>query len=155
MNIHILIETYKKIPKSNIVIISNWNISEYGRKLYAKNINRFKNIILLNAIYDSNELDTIRINSNLYIHTHSLCGTAPSLVEAMSSKLPVICYDVPANRFTTENKAFYFKDVSSLTYLLNKLNNNLIDEIKNNMSEIATRRYTWERIAKMYQALLT
>ena len=155
MNIHLLIEAYKKVSKKHIVIISNWHISEYGRKLYYENANKYDNIILLKAIYDSNELDTIRSNSSLYIHTHSLCGTAPSLVEAMSLNLPVISFDVPTNRYTTENKTMFFKDVSSLIQLLNELNTEKLSEIKNKMSEIAERRYIWRRISGIYQNYLT
>ena len=90
MNIHLLIEAYKEVPEKRIVIISNWHISEYGQRLFDENANKYDNIILLKAIYDSKELDTIRSHTSLYIHTHSLCGTAPSLVEAMSLNIPII-----------------------------------------------------------------
>ena len=155
MNIHMLIEAYKKVPKKRIVIISNWHISEYGKKLYSENANKYDNIILLKAIYNSKELDTIRSNTSLYIHTHSLCGTAPSLVEAMSLNLPIISYDVPTNRFTTENKTIFFKDTNSLIKILNELNNEKLSEIKNKMSEISKRRYMWKRISEIYQEHLT
>ena len=146
MNIHLLIEVFKKLKKKKIVIISNWYISEYGQKLYKKNVNKYDNIILLNAIYEPEELDTIRSNTNLYIHTHSLCGTAPSLVEAMSLNIPVISFDVPANRHTTENKTLYFKDVKTLYQILNNLNKKKLLDIKNKMFEISRKRYIWERI---------
>jgi glycosyltransferase involved in cell wall biosynthesis len=155
MNIHMLIEAYKKVPTKRVVIISNWHISEYGKKLYSENANKYDNIILLKAIYNSKELDTIRCNTSLYIHTHSLCGTAPSLVEAMSLNLPIISYDVPTNRFTTENKTLFFKDTTSLIQILNELNNEKLSMIKNKMSEISKRRYMWKRISKIYQEHLT
>jgi glycosyltransferase involved in cell wall biosynthesis len=151
MNIHLLIEAYKEVPEKRIVIISNWHISEYGQKLYDENANKYDNIILLKAMYDSKALDTIRSNTSLYIHTHSLCGTAPSLVEAMSLNLPVISFDVPTNRFTTENKSMYFKDVATLIKILDVLNSEKAAVIKNNMFEISKRRYTWKRVSKIYQ----
>jgi glycosyltransferase involved in cell wall biosynthesis len=151
MNIHLLIEGYKKISKKKIVIISNWHISEYGQKLFDENVDKYDNIILLKAIYDSKELDTIRSNTSLYIHTHSLCGTAPSLVEAMSLNIPVISFDVPTNRYTTENKTLFFKDVSSLIQILKDLDIEKLLEIKNQMFDISKRRYVWKRISKIYQ----
>ena len=151
MNIHLLIQAYKKVPEKKIVIISNWYISEYGRKLYNENADKYDNIILLNAIYDSKELDVIRSNTSLYIHTHSLCGTAPSLVEAMSLNIPVICFDVPTNRFTTENKTLFFKDISSLVQILKDLDIKKLLDIKNKIFEISKRRYVWKRISKIYQ----
>ena len=155
MNIHLLIEAFKKVPEKRIVIISNWHISEYGQNLYDENVDKYDNIILLKAIYDSKELDTIRSHTSLYIHTHSLCGTAPSLVEAMSLNIPIISFDVPTNRFTTENKTLFFKDVSSLIQILNELNSEKLLEIKNKMSEIAKRRYIWRRISGIYKNNLT
>lgn len=151
MNIHLLIEAFIKVPEKRIVIISNWHISKYGQKLYEKNVGKYDNIILLKAIYDSKELDTIRTHASLYIHTHSLCGTAPSLVEAMSLEIPVISFDVPTNRFTTENKTLFFKDVTSLIQILKDLSNEKLLEIKNQMFEISKRRYVWKRISKIYQ----
>jgi len=151
MNIHLLIEAYKEVPEKRIVIISNWHISEYGQNLYDENADKYDNIILLKAIYDSKELDTIRSHTSLYIHTHSLCGTAPSLVEAMSLNIPIISFDVPTNRFTTENKTLFFKDVSSLIQILKVLDIEKLLEIKSQMFEISKRRYIWKRISKIYQ----
>lgn len=151
MNIHLLIEAYKKVSDKRIVIISNWHFSEYGQKLFDENADKYDNIILLNAIYDSKELDIIRSNTSLYIHTHSLCGTAPSLVEAMSLNIPVISFDVPTNRFTTEDKTLFFKDVSSLIIILKNLDLEMLLKIKNQMFKISKKRYVWSRISKIYQ----
>lgn len=151
MNIHLLIDAFKVLPQKRIVIISNWSISQYGRNLYKNYSNKFDNIILLKGIYDAQELDTIRSNASLYIHTHSLCGTAPSLVEAMSLNIPVISYDTPTNRLTTENNTFFFSDLISLKRILNKIDTNLLIQIKQNMFEISKRRYTWSRISDIYK----
>ncbi len=151
MNIHVLLEAYKMIPNRNLVVISNWEISEYGINLKEKFKNEFSNIHLIDAIYDLQELNTIRSNASLYYHTHSLCGTAPSLVEAMYIGLPVFCYDVPTNRSSTENKSYYFTDYNSLVDLLNNLNDDDVNNLALSMKEIADRRYTWQRITSIYR----
>lgn len=151
MNIHIVLSAYEKSPNRNIVIISNWQISEYGINLKKKYLNQFPNIILLDAIYNLKELNAIRSNCSLYIHTHSLCGTAPSLTEAMSLKLPVISFDVPTNRASTENKTLYFKSWEELEVLLGKMSNDEIKGIRDELYEIANRRYTWRRIVGLYK----
>ena len=46
----------------------------------------------------------------VYIHSHTFCGTAPSLVEAMSLALPIVAFSVATNYKTTEEKALYFSD---------------------------------------------
>lgn len=155
MNIHLLIEAFKKVPNQKVVIVSNWNISDYGVNLYNDNYNKYGNIILLKAIYEPRELNIIRSNAKAYIHSHSLCGTAPSLVEAMSLGLPVFAFDVQTNRFTTENKAKYFKNSSELVKILNDISNSELLKIKNRMLDIANRRYTWKRITNLYQDCLS
>ena len=154
MNIDIIIDAYIKTPSRNIVIISNWHISDYGKKLFDEYYNKYSNIILQNAIFDIKILNMIRSNCSLYIHSHSLCGTAPSLVEAMYLRLPIISFDVPTNRNTTENKAKYFSDSNSLVKILKKLNNSELKIISKNMYTIASRRYYWKRITKVYKNLL-
>lgn len=151
MNIHLVIDTYKSLSKRTVVIISNWHISEYGQKLYSENLNKYSNIILLQAIYEPNVLNVIRANCKIYLHTHSLCGTAPSLVEAMSLNLPIVAFDVPANRATSEEKALFFSDVPSLISILQSVEKDDLDINRRNMSEIAAKRYTWSRISDIYR----
>jgi len=151
MNIHILIDAYKEIPGRNLVVVSNWEISDYGIQLKAKNKNKYPNIFLQDAVYNLNELNAIRSNGTIYFHTHSLCGTAPSLTEAMSLGLPVLCFDVNTNRATTEEKSMYFKDSHSLIEILSNLDETTIKKLGNALKEIAQRRYTWQRIVMLYR----
>lgn len=151
MNIHMVIDAYKQVPERSVVIVSNWQKSEYGQKLYWENAGKYENIILLNAIYDQKELNTIRSNAELYLHTHSMCGTAPSLVEAMYLGLPVICYKVPTNLETTENKSIYFESVPELVKILRDLDDTMLNRLKLDLSEIAKRRYNWKRISAIYK----
>lgn len=151
MNIHMVIDAYKQVPERKVVIISNWQKSEYGQKLYAENFGKYENIILQNAIYNQKELNTIRSNASLYLHTHSMCGTAPSLVEAMYLGLPVVCFKVPTNIETTEHQSIYFESVPELVNILKKLDGETIKSLKTNLHEIAMRRYVWKRISNIYK----
>lgn len=151
MNIHIVIDAYKQTRDRKVVIVSNWQKSEYGQKLYAENANKYDNIILLNAIYNQKELNTIRSNASLYLHTHSMCGTAPSLVEAMYLNLPVICFKVPTNLETTEGKSIYFESVLELVEILKGLDDEKLSKLKADLNEIALRRYNWKRISDIYK----
>lgn len=151
MNIHMVIEAYKQVNERKVVIVSNWQKSGYGQKLYAENVGKYPNIILLNAIYNQKELNTIRSNAALYLHTHSMCGTAPSLVEAMYLGLPVICFKVPTNLETTEHKSIYFDSVQELVDVLKSLEDSSLEKLKADLHEIALRRYTWRRISQIYK----
>lgn len=151
-NLHVILDAYAKFPERKLVLISNYDKFEYGRKL-KKQYAGYPNLFLQDAIYDQDELDVIRSNAQLYIHSHSFCGTAPSLVEAMSLELPVIAFDSPTNHFTTEDETFYFKNSDELLKILKSLNNDEISNIKTKMKNIAKRKYTWQRISNAYAEL--
>ncbi|MEJ1222840.1 DUF1972 domain-containing protein [Sediminicola sp. 1XM1-17] len=153
-NLHLVLEAYINIPNRNLVLISNYAKFEYGRKLKEK-YSGYDNIIMQDAIYDLNELDVIRSNAKVYIHSHSFCGTAPSLVEAMSLKLPIVAYNVPTNRFTTEDKALLFSNEHELSNIIQQLSKEKENELSCKVKEIATRRYTWKRISDNYARLFT
>lgn len=150
MNIHMVIDAYRQVPERKVVIVSNWQKTEYGQKLFSEHSDKYPNVILLNAIYNQEELNVVRSNATLYLHTHSMCGTAPSLVEAMYLGLPVICFNVPTNLETTEHKSIYFESVFELVDILKALDKTTLSRLKADMSEIAMRRYQWKRISGIY-----
>lgn len=151
-NVEMILNCFSKL-KMNVVIIGNWNVSEYGKNL--KNIFKiFHNIIMLDAIYDQQVLDQIRSNAFIYIHGHSVGGTNPSLVEAMSLSLPILAYDINFNRFTTDNSCLYFKNEKELYSLITKLNKNLISKVSTRMKQIANSKFKWKKIARQYSALI-
>lgn len=152
-NIHIVLEAFEKYSKHKIVLVSNWQISQYGINLKEKYKNH-PNIILLDAIYDKDELDYVRGNAQIYIHSHSRCGTAPSLVEAMSLGKSIVSFDVPTNRETTQNKAYYFSDSQSLINLLNELTDEKTDWNMKKMKQIALNEYRWETISNQYKEII-
>ena len=148
-NVHIILEAFEK-AKKKIVFIGNWNKSEFGRRL-AEKYKDSEYVRITPAVYDLNVLNVIRSNCSVYLHGHSAGGTNPSLVEAMFFGMPLIAYDVVYNRESTENKARYFKTAEQLVNILN----GPVDAYANgqDMLEIAQRRYTWQTIARQYEAL--
>lgn len=152
-NLDMILEAFSKID-FKIIIIGNWNNSEYGKNL--RNIYlKYRNLILLDPIYEQEILDELRGNCALYIHGHSVGGTNPSLVEAMSLKLCCIVYNVSYNVETTENKALYFSNSNELSNLINLYKSGSIDsdEYGNNLYEIAKKRYVWSIIVEKYRKL--
>ncbi len=149
-NIHNILEAFSKTDKS-LVMVGNWNKSEYGitqKEKYSK----FQNIHLLDPIYESHTINWIRSNASLYIHGHSAGGTNPSLVEAMNLALPIYAFDCVYNRETTQNECLYWKDSNELFELLKDDTKNL-SEIASKMGRLGKELYSWQGIANQYNSL--
>ncbi|NQU88632.1 MAG: glycosyltransferase, partial [Mariniphaga sp.] len=151
-NLHLVLQAFETFNKFKLVLISNWNVSAYGKALWEKYQNN-TNIILLDAIYNQQELNYIRGNAWIYIHTHSRCGTAPSLIEAMCLNLPVISFDVKPNRETTANNAIYFDSPESLFHTLESLTEKNLNENRANMIALAKQEFQWSKISDEYAQL--
>jgi len=146
-NIVLILEAFEK-SEERIKFIGNWQNSDFGRKLKEK-YTSFKNIELIEPIYDVDKLFELRASCKGYIHGHSAGGTNPSLVEMMHFGVNTLCFDCDYNRESTEHLAHYFKDVRTLR-------EHLDCTFRDNgsvMSEIACRRYTWDIIRKKYEDL--
>ncbi|GHT09245.1 rhamnosyltransferase [Bacteroidia bacterium] len=151
-NLHIVLNAFKDIPEKRLVMVSNWNISLYGTELKKEYYNKYPNIILLDAVYEISEINAIRGCAKAYIHSHSYCGTSPSLVEAMCLGLPIFSYDVPTNRETTKGKAYFFKSSEDLKNSILDGGNSL-KECSENMKVISENEYTWSKISAQYAEL--
>ncbi len=148
-NVHVILEAFSSFDKE-IVMVGNWQKSDYGKEIKER-YSKFKNIHLLEAIYDSHEINWIRSNAALYVHGHSAGGTNPSLVEAMNFGLPILAFDCVYNRATTEEKCLYWKTSEDIRTIIQKTPD--FTSIANMMKESGVRLYTWENIAKQYNSL--
>lgn len=152
-NVHMAVEAFAEHAVESLVMVGNWNNSEYGRAL-RKKYSLYANLYLLDPIYDLGKLKTLRSGAWCYVHGHSAGGTNPSLVEAMHFGRPVLAFDCDFNRSTTENKALFFEDADSLIKLVKGLDGAMIQQVGDAMSEIAVRRYMWRVVAEEYFNLL-
>lgn len=151
-NIHMILKALSKNENLTFVIIGNWEASSYGKNLKYK-YSKYKNIKILDPIYDQNILNQIRSNCYIYLHGHSAGGTNPSLVEAMALALPIFAYGINYNKETTDGKAKYFNSSIELIKLLDKIDEDVLDTISKDMKEIADRKYTWKTISEKYSEL--
>ncbi len=152
-NVHTILKAFAELPNNPLVIVGNWNNSEYGQEL-KRAYSQFHNLILLDPIYDQKALDLLRSNCSIYIHGHSAGGTNPSLVEAMYLGLPVVAFDVVYNRATMKDQGVYFKDTADLKALIKSLSEEDLKVLAADMSRLALEFYTWEVIAEKYDLLI-
>lgn len=152
-NIHVVLEAFSEIKKASLVIVGNWNNSDYG-KLLKQKYGNVENITLFDPIYNQPVLDQLRCKCKCYIHGHSAGGTNPSLIEAMYLGLPIVAFSVIYNKETTEFKAKYFQNKTDLKNIIERLSVKEVQQVGIDMLEIARRRYTWPIIAKRYTDLM-
>jgi len=152
-NVHVIVEAFSAQEEIALVLVGNWENSDYGCDLRNK-YRECDNLYLLDPIYDLGKLKALRSKAAVYLHGHSAGGTNPSLVEAMHFGVPIIAFDCDFNRSTTENKALYFSDLQSLLNTVAALDEIISNMVGQDMVEIAQRRYTWDRVAEEYFALL-
>ncbi|WP_333568214.1 DUF1972 domain-containing protein [Sphingorhabdus sp.] len=149
-NVHIILEAFSADPKlPSLLAVGNWNASDYGRGLR----NRFSKcprIHMIDPVFERDRLHELRSNAALYVHGHSAGGTNPSLVEMMWLGCPVFAFDCHYNRYTTEDKAFYFTTAQDLCSQVMNLDKSLWKSNCASMRAVARRRYRWAAIGKQY-----
>ncbi len=157
-NYELIINDYinSKIDK-DLIIISNISGSNYYNELINKtDCLSDKRIHFIDGVYDPIELAVIRKNAYLYIHRHSVGGTNPSLIEALSLTDVNVLYDVCFNRDVGLDSCLYFKNNNDLTNILN--NNKKIDNDRKKMGDKAKKivndNFTWDIIVNKYKKLL-
>ena len=134
------------------LVIGKHNTS-YGNFLKQK-FKRDKRVRFLGGIYDINKLNNLRYFSNIYFHGHSVGGTNPSLLEAMSSNALIMANDNIFNKSILGANAFYFKSAEDIQKRMNisKLNHKeFLSENKKKVKDI----YSWSRVNRQYETFLS
>ncbi len=153
-NIHIILEAFRNFNSLNLVIVGNWNHSDYSRAL-RDDYSAYSNIFLIDPIYEQKKLNAIRSNCYIYLHGHSAGGTNPSLVEAMYLKLPIISFDINYNRETTKNRALYFSNENDLVKTIKSVSKDDLKKVAIDMFNIAIREYTWDKVSNRYSNVMS
>lgn len=141
-----LIETFVETDQT-LVLISNFSNSDYGKDILAQH-SSYKNIYLIDGLYEKPRLDAIRRSCFCYIHTQTLCGSAPSLIEMIVCEKPILSIDLPQNRFTLNSECQYFQSYEELR---TRICSPGFDP--DQPSSDLVNRYNWRTIALEYEAL--
>ena len=151
-NLDLIIASFEFCRDLDLVIVGNWNNSEYGIGLRGK-FAHLSHVHLLDPIYDHSILNQMRAACYVYIHGHSAGGTNPSLVEAMSLGLPILAYGCVFNRETTCDQAVFFNSSDELVCVLKDVTDEQLTEIGSKMKRLADQLYTWNKISSDYAQL--
>ena len=151
-NLHMVLEAFAAMPDKKLVLVSNFKVSRYGQDLFEK-YKSYDNLILIPGIYDQRELNAVRSNALAYIHSHSRCGTPPSLCEAMNLGLPIISFDVEVNHEVTADKAVFFSSSDELKAVVGRLSGAELDKLAAASYSRALQELTWDHIWSQYKEL--
>lgn len=123
--------------------------NKYGQ--YIKQKFKDDRIIYLGYISGIEKLDALRKNSNLYFHGHTVGGTNPSLLEAMSSHALICAHDNEFNKTILGKDAFYFSCKKCIIPLLNQDEINETDIFISNNLEKIKQKYSWYKVISDYE----
>lgn len=147
-NLDMILNAFSKTD-SHFILVGNFENSDYGISLRKKFVS-YRNIHLLDPIYDQHTLNAYRANAGVYIHGHSVGGTNPSLIEAMYLGLNIFSFDVKYNRETTNGLASFFKNEEELLNLISQFQEGSIVDYGKKAKKFAHSSYTWKRIMDQY-----
>ncbi|MQB61879.1 beta 1-4 rhamnosyltransferase Cps2T [Limosilactobacillus reuteri] len=151
----IIAEFMKSTVKKDLVLITNVEHNKFYDELKKKTgFNKDPRIKFVGTVYDGDLLKYIRENAFGYLHGHSVGGTNPSLLEALSSTNLNLLYDVGFNREVGENSVLYWtKEKGSLKKLLDSTESMDIDNIRKlgiNAKNRIVNAYSWKYITEKY-----
>ncbi|MBT8257470.1 MAG: DUF1972 domain-containing protein [Bacteroidia bacterium] len=138
--------------KTPFLVIGKNDVNPFGRYLTDK----FKNshIRFCGGIYNLEHLNNLRYYSNLYFHGHSVGGTNPSLLEAMSSNAFIVANDNVFNKSILKNNALYFKSKSDVSNIIENTQKSDHPEFLVNNTKSIQNNYNWELINTKYLSYL-
>ncbi len=111
-NVEMVIQGHINCLTSNQLIVVGGLKTPHAKYLLSTYVN--EKIIFVGGIYNREQLDALRYESELYFHGHSCGGTNPSLLEAMGSNTLICAHDNIFNKSILSENAFYFKSVGDV-----------------------------------------
>lgn len=154
----------KEFMKSNVnmdlVLVTNIEHNAFFNYLKkATNFNKDSRIKFVGTVYNNELLKYIREHAFGYIHGHSVGGTNPSLLQALSSTKLNLLFNVGFNKEVAQNTALYWdKKRGTLSNLLNhsvKLTEEEIEKLGNASHKRIKEKYNWQLITQKYNDCFT
>lgn len=156
----ILKEFLKSNTKKDFVIISNIDKEyKFYNKLKKKlHFDKDRRIKFVGTTYDKDILAYIRQNAFAYFNGHTVGGTNPGLLEAMSTTGFVLARDCVFSREVCGDCAMYFDDSESncLSNVIKKaeaMDAESVEKMKISAKDRMRKMYNWSDITAKYERL--
>jgi glycosyltransferase involved in cell wall biosynthesis len=149
-NIEIILDGLGKRNDSKKILVIGNTENSFGKKMKEKFANNTR-VIFPGTIYDRAMLDTLRTNCCVYFHGHSVGGTNPSLLEAMSCGALICAHKNEFNRAVLGEDAYWFSNASDIAEM--EIDNSVKPSMVNaNLVRIKSN-HSWEKIIGQYEHL--
>ena len=157
-NIHLIVEAYREAKtQMPLVLVGDFSTSDFAMRIreMVSSSPRRSGIIFTGSIFNQPLLAMLRCHSAAYIHGHSVGGTNPSLLEAMSCGNLIIAHDNPFNREVVGEAALYFRSSGDLSQTLDRLNakSSELEDLGRMAKLRAQQKYRWEDVVLAYDKL--
>lgn len=116
-NTELIVKAFEAASNNqHLYIIGKQN--NYFNKKILPIINSCKNITYLGPIYDKQKLFDTCSKFEYYVHGHSVGGTNPTLIEAISLNKKIISFKTFFNKEVLGQNGLYFKNLAELNKIL-------------------------------------
>ncbi len=135
------------------VLVANFSHSRRGRKILAS-YDGHPVIQLIDQLYDTVKLNTLRHHCRAYFHGHSSGGTNPSLLEAMACQALIIAHKNVFNQYILGKDALFFQDINEIHAAVESIEKNAVDKKnmrQNNLLKVQ-KYYSWEHVLSEYES---
>lgn len=154
-----IIELFEAIPKISsyipVVIVGS---SGYGGELEekAKVLSSSINVEWLGHVSDDAYLASLWSNCSIYIHGHSVGGTNPALLQAMSYGARILARDTEYNREVLEDTGSYF--VPSIDSIIESVREMILTKQSASEKQKVIKRvethFSWNMVCEAYEKSL-
>lgn len=160
-NLEILFKTLSRLDDILLVLVGNKNEENHGLKYYNYLTRKYYNHLSKVKFVDELPNDEILYYLNaadIFVFPSIFEGSPNSVWEAMGSKRPVVCFDIPPHREIIKNKqtGFLFKTEDELVNYIKLLQNNkkLRDQIGNNAKQEMVKLHNINQTKNAYIKIL-
>lgn len=135
------------------LVIGNPN-NKFGKHLTGK-YHKDERVQFLGGLFDQEVVHSLRANTALYFHGHSVGGTNPSLLEAMASGALIAAHDNVFNKTVLGGEALYFNDSTEVKNLVEQepCSRQKAAFTEKNRQKIE-QQYNWEIIIDSYEEFI-
>ena len=151
-NITTILDGYCSAKSSNpFLVVGNFK-TKYGTDL-KKKYESIPGIKFLGGIYNQKKLDALRKYSCIYFHGHSVGGTNPSLLEAMSLGSFIAYHDNEFNSSVIQGNGLKFKNANEVKNIINSDfgDKKLKENYRENCLQIISKSYNWKHISEEHE----